>query len=467
MKINSKHLQTYVDQFWDKDILPTLSEYISIPNKSPDFDENWERNGYMDQAVNLVLKWLEKHQIEGWKVSVEKIPAKTPVIFVEIPGETDKNVLMYGHLDKQPEMEGWRPPFEPWKPVLQDGKLYGRGGADDGYAIFSSLCCVKYLKDQKIPCPRVVILIECSEESGSIDLPPYLDLLENRIGTPDSVICLDAGAGDYERFWVTTSLRGILNFNLRVDVLEEGLHSGEASGIVPSSFRIAEMLLSRIQNVETGEVFPKELNTTIPPKRIEQVKAMTQVLGDSIVSKLPFAENTQPVTNDLVELVLNKTWRPTLSYIGLDGVPSSSNAGNVLRPYTALNLSLRLPPSLDHKSAVAFLQKTLTTNVPYNAKVTLHIEGPASGWDSPEISPQMERLLHEASETYFGKPSVYIGLGGTIPFMGMLGKKFPKTQFVITGVLGPNSNAHGPNEFLHIPFVKKLTACMTEILARV
>lgn len=467
MKINSKQTTDYVNSFWDREILPTLQEYVAIPNKSPDYDENWEANGHMDKAVKLVTNWLDTHAIDGWQVSVEKLPKKTPVILVEIPGSIEKTVLMYGHLDKQPEMSGWREPFAPWKPVIQDDKLYGRGGADDGYAIFSSVCALKCLKLQNLSHPRIVILIECSEESGSIDLPPYLDLLENKIGTPDVVVCLDASTGDYERLWMTTSLRGVVNFNLRVDVLNEGIHSGEGSGVVASSFRVLQMLLARIQDLETGTVFPKELNVAIPEKRVEQVQLMTGILGDSIYKKLSYAGNMQPVTHDLKELVLNKTWRPALSYTGIDGVPPCSNSGSVLRPFTSMNLSLRIPPTLPHEQAVEFLTRILTTDVPYNAKVSLRFDGPASGWESPVLSQKLESILDSVSKTYYDRPAGYMGTGGTIPFMAMLGKKFPKTEFVITGVLGPNSNAHGPNEFLHIPYVKKLTACVAEILSEI
>jgi len=372
---------------------------------------------------------------------------------------------VYGHLDKQPEMTGWREGLGPWTPKLEGEKLYGRGGADDGYAVFSALAAVRALQQEKRPHARIAMLIECCEESGSYDLPAYLEALAPRIGAPDLVIGLDSGCGNYEQLWGTTSLRGLVNGVLTVEVLTEGVHSGDASGVVPSSFRIARLLLERIDDAETGIVKHSAFHAQVPPERGEQAKRAAGVLGEEIWRKFPFAGSTRPVSIDLADLVLNRTWRPMLAVTGADGLPPPASAGNVLRPKTALVLSLRLPPTVKAESAARQLQAILETDPPYGAKVKFDYGQAATGWHAPQTAPWLEAALETSSLSHFGKGVMWMGEGGTIPFMAMLGAKFPKAQFLITGVLGPHSNAHGPNEFLHVGYAKKLTSCVADVIA--
>lgn len=462
---NPQKTRAFINRFWDEEIVPTITEYIRIPNKSPHFDPDWEKNGHMEQALRLAVDWLEKHPIPGSKLHVGRLKGRTPLLLLEIPGDSDRTVVMYGHLDKQPEMTGWREGLGPWIPVMENDKLYGRGGADDGYALFASVAAIKALKEQGVPHARIIILIEFSEESGSPDLPFYVDHFSDRIGSPDLVICLDSGAGNYDQLWSTTSLRGMVGGTLRVDVLTEGVHSGDASGIVPSSFRILRQLLTRVENPETGEIIADELSVAIPEERVLQARKAAETLGDQVFSKFPFVDKMQPVTTDRVELVLNRTWRPALAYTGQDGIPPTVSGGNVLRPYTELKLSFRIPPTLPANQARETIRKLLSENPPYGARVTLHAEEAAGGWNAPKLAPWLEDALNRVSETFYGKPALHMGEGGSIPFMGMLGEKYPEAQFVVTGVLGPASNAHGPNEFLHIPFAKRLTCCCAHILA--
>ena len=254
---------------------------------------------------------------------IKKSPGRTPLLLLDIPGTKEGNILMYGHLDKQPEMEGWNDDLGPWNPVIKDEKLYGRGGADDGYALFASIASINALKEQKIDHPRILVLIEFSEESGSPDLPHYMKLCSDIIGSPDLVICLDSGAGDYKRFWTTTSLRGMIGLKMRVDVLKEGVHSGAASGHVPSSFRIARILLSRLEDENTGEILLDELKVDIPEHRIKEAKHLVSILNDEVVSEFPWHNGMKPSTDNNVEGVLRKTWKPALSIIGADGIPST------------------------------------------------------------------------------------------------------------------------------------------------
>ncbi|STY29755.1 succinyl-diaminopimelate desuccinylase [Legionella wadsworthii] len=461
---NPQALYDYVCHQWEKKIIPSLSDYIKIPNKSPHFDPKWQEHGLMDQAVSHIAHWCKTHAPQGMKLEVMRLEGRTPLIFIEVPGEIDETVLLYGHLDKQPEMSGWSDDLHPWKPVLKDGRLYGRGAADDGYSAYASLTAISALQKQHLPIPRCVLIIEACEESGSYDLPYYIELLNERIGKPKLVICLDSGAGNYEQLWMTTSLRGNLVGELSVELIREGVHSGAASGIVADSFRVARQLISRIEDELTGEVKLLDLYCDIPEERRNQAAQCAQVLGDSVYAEFPFYDQVEPVTKDKEQLILNRTWRPALTVTGADGFPTIENAGNVLRPLTALKLSMRLPPLLDPKIAATVMQDALTKNPPYQAKVHFNVGDGSQGWNAPKLAPWLEKAADEASMTYYGKQAAYWGEGGTIPFMGMLGKKFPNAQFMITGVLGPQSNAHGPNEFLHLDMVKKLTACVAYVL---
>ena len=465
--VDAARLSTFVAKAWDEEIVPTLVEYIKIPNKSPSFDPKWQEHGYMDQAVAMFEGWAKKKiaTMPGATLEVVRLPGRTPLILIEVPGEGTETVLLYGHLDKQPEMTGWFEGFGPWIPLMKGDKLYGRGGADDGYAMFGALTAIGALRDQGVKHARCVILIEACEESGSYDLPYYVDHLKDRIGSPALVVCLDSGCGNYDQLWVTTSLRGMIAGELTVRVLEEGVHSGDASGIVPSSFRLMRKLISRLEDEDSGAIKPDALYAQVPPERVAQAKVAAAALGKEVYAKFPFPEGMTPVTDDLTELVLNRTWRPALSTTGMDGFPTPQNAGNVLRPYSTAKLSLRLPPTMDATEAQTIVKTLLEKDPPYGAKVTFTSDKAGTGWNAPKLAPWLEKSLARGSTAAFGAPPAYMGEGGSIPFMAMLGEKFPASQFVVTGVLGPHSNAHGPNEFLHVPTGKKVTAVISYVLA--
>ena len=461
--IDARQAQAFVASEFDESIIPTLVDYIRIPNKSPEFDPDWARNGHMHDAMALIVEWCEAHPPNGMKLEVVELPGRTPLLFIEIPGEVDDTVLLYGHMDKQPEMTGWNEGLGPWTPVLRRERLYGRGGADDGYSTFASLSAIRILQDQGIPHPRCVVIIEGSEESGSPDLPWYIDHLRERIGEPSLVVCLDSGAGNYDQLWCTTSLRGMVAGNLHVDVIGEGVHSGDAGGIVPSSFRVLRMLLSRLENETDGAILPDWLHAEIPMQRVQQARAAAAVIGDRVWARFPWHEGVRPMADDLVDLVLNRTWRPALAVTGAGGLPDIGNAGNVMRPGTSVRLSLRLPPGISGDAAAARLTDLLTRDPPHGARVRFKAQG-NDGWNAPPLAAWLEAALLESSQTYFDRPAMYMGEGGTIPFMAMLGAEFPGAQFLVTGVLGPESNAHGPNEFLHIPTAQKLTCCVAETI---
>jgi len=485
-KDEAEALGRYADRIWDDEIVPQITRYIEVPAKSPMFDAEWQQHGFIDQVVRDAAAWVERQQVAGLKLEVIRLAGRTPVIFFEVPATKPggnaadaETICLYGHLDKQPEFSGWKNGFGPWTPRYENGLLYGRGGADDGYAIYAAVTAIKALDLQGIARPRCVGLIETCEESGSPDLPVYVDALRERLGRIGLVVCLDSGAGNYDQLWLTTSLRGNVTGTLKVEILTEGVHSGDASGLVPSSFRILRQVLDRLEDSKTGRLLPESLHCAIPPERVEQARATAQILGDEVWKRFPWACGadggaTLPTTTDPVEALVNRTWKPTLSVTGVDGIAALKDAGNVLRPYTAFKLSLRTPPLVDGNVAAQTLKALLEDNAPYNAKVTFHTDSRpgaedvatgATGWNAPALSPWLDDALHAASRAQFGAPCGYIGQGGTIPLMSMLQQSFPKAQMMVCGVLGPKSNAHGPNEFLHVPYGKKLTAAVAQVMA--
>lgn len=465
--MEASQTRQFVNRIWDEEIIPQLKDYIAIPNRSPLFDPDWATNGYMEQAVNLMCAWARQKlkALPDATLEVVRLPDRTPLIYMDIPGKVDETVVLYGHLDKQPDMTGWDDGLGPNNPVLRGDKLYGRGGADDGYAMFASITSILALHAQDIPHARCVILIEACEESGSYDLPHYVSHLADKIGSPSLVVCLDSGCANYDQLWLTTSLRGMLTGALTVEVLREGVHSGDASGVVPDSFRLLRRILSRLEDEHSGAIKLDALQVTVPSQRMQQAQQCADILGDAVYTKFPFIDGMLPSTDDPVELILNRTWRPQLTVTGMDGFPAIQDAGNVLRPRTACKISLRLPPTLDAEQAAEIVSDALCAEPPYGAKVTVKWDEPGPGWHAPPLESWLANAVDEASATYFGQPCAYMGEGGSIPFMGMLGAKFPSAQFLITGVLGPHSNAHGPNEFLHIPTGKRLTMVVAHVLA--
>jgi acetylornithine deacetylase/succinyl-diaminopimelate desuccinylase-like protein len=475
-------LAGFAARIWDDEIVPALTNYIAIPAKSPMFDVDWAANGYIERVVTDAARWVESKQLAGLRLEIVRIEGRTPVIFFEVPATRAggnaadaPTVCLYGHLDKQPEFNGWRSDLGPWTPKYLDGLLYGRGGADDGYAVYASIAAILALDKQGIPRPRCVGIIERCEESGSFDLPAYIDVLKPRLGNVGLVVCLDSGAGNYDQLWLTTSLRGMVSGVLKVEILTEGVHSGDSSGLVPSSFRILRQVLDRLEDSKTGRLLPESFHCEIPADRIAQARATAEILGDEVWKRFPWACGadggaTLPTTTDPLQALLNRTWKPTLSVTGADGFPELKNAGNVLRPYTAFKLSLRLPPLVEGNVAAAQLKTLLEDNAPYNARVTFTADGRAgahgaTGWNAPGLAPWLEDALNAASHAHHGAPCGTIGQGGTIPLMSMLQQGFPAAQMMVCGVLGPKSNAHGPNEFLHVPYAKKLTAAVAQVMA--
>lgn len=460
-----------VNRTWDQDVLPSLSDLVKIPAVSVMFDADWASSGHLDAAAEHVRAWLAARDLPGATVEILRLPGRTPVVLMDVPASEGMpadggTVLLYGHLDKQPPVGGWSEGLGPWTPVIRGDRLYGRGAADDGYSGYAASTAIEALRAAGGKHARCLVLLETSEESGSPDLPAYLEAYRDRLGAISLVVCLDSGGQDYERLWLTTSLRGLCSVTVTVTVLESGQHSGSASGVVPSSFRVLRQLLERIEDSKTGEILLPELHGDIPAERAGEMKALADLAPGAAAAAFPLVEGMSPVSTDDFELMANNAWRPTLSIIGGAGLLLPEDAGNVLRPFTTLTLSFRLPPLTDQDAALAAVERALTTDVPYGAKVTLSRQETGPGWNAPPTAAWLHDALETVSTTVFdGSQCLTMGLGGSIPFMGSLGEAYPEAQFMVTGALSNDSNPHVPDEWLHIPQAKRVTESVALVLA--
>ena len=460
---------TSVVRRWPGEVLPLLTRYARIPNLSPAFDPAWETTGHMEHAVELLAEWATARSIPGMTVEVVRLPGCTPTLLVDVPSThpgATSSVLIYGHYDKQPPFDGWTEGRGPWIPLVEDDRLYARGVADDGYALPSALLAIEAVEMAGGTHGRCTILVEGSEESGSPHLPEVLDHLSGRIGAPDLVVALDSGCPTYDRLWITTSLRGAIVGTLTVSVLEHGVHSGSAGAVVPSSFRLARLLLDRIEDVSTGALLLPELRTDPPASAPAQAAALAVA-----VTGLGEGNTSFPIVSGLVlegagpaEQALRIAWSGSVAVVGADGLPPTETAGSVLRPFTRLKLAIRIPPNCDTVAAEAAIERALTTDPPNGATVTWSLGQAAGGWVAPELTPWIQTALDEASDRCFGNPSAKLGEGGTIPFLGWLAARFPDAHLLATGVLGPGSNAHGPDESLHLPTAARVTASMAILI---
>ncbi|HEY1824619.1 MAG TPA: M20/M25/M40 family metallo-hydrolase [Acidimicrobiales bacterium] len=447
--------------------LPTLERFATIPSLSPNFDAQWAQDGYLVQAAELLADWTRERQLAQVDIEIRELEGRTPMLVVTVPstaGETG-TVILYGHLDKQPPLGNWSEGLAPYTPVRRGDRLYARGVADDGYACFAALTAIEAMEVNGLPHGRCVVLIEASEESGSLDLEAYLDDLAEHLGDVELLICLDSGALSYDRLWVTSSLRGVVNLELTVGVLEDGRHSGSASGIVPSSFRILRQLLDRLEDATTGEILIKELYAEIPDSHVRAARDIAGEFGDLFAEEFPTLPGLELMGDSAEERILRRNWYPTLSVIGMGGIPSPDIAGNVLRPFTTATLSFRLPPTVDAFAVAPIISQVLTSDVPSHATVKVTNVQPGNGWVSPELAPWLAPALEQASQDYYGRSVGFTGEGGSIPFLGSLALRYPGVQFVATGVDGPESNAHAIDEMLDLPMAVGVTNMVVTVLA--
>eukprot|EP00933_Yihiella_yeosuensis_P034893 TRINITY_DN28397_c0_g1_i1.p1 TRINITY_DN28397_c0_g1~~TRINITY_DN28397_c0_g1_i1.p1 ORF type:complete len:537 (-),score=103.45 TRINITY_DN28397_c0_g1_i1:359-1918(-) len=450
--------------------LSALQELVRIPNTTVRTDLEWETNGLLDKATKHVADWFESQNIKGCKVEIFKDPGYIPFLYIEIAATPNSpkaasTFLMYGHIDKQPHGDGWDPDIAPTGAVVRDGKLYGRGAVDDGYHPFCYGIAIKALQRQGKAHPRMVILSECSEESGSMHLGHYVEKLAPRIGTPSACFCCDAGGDDYETLWVTTSLRGTIRASVNISMLKTGQHSGVFGGAFPDPFRVARMLLARIEDPNTGKILVPECHTKIPIERQSEMKALAISHGFLPGIKDQLVEGAKPQTEDAFEMRVNSAWAPCMAVCGIDGLPSVAMASPVIHPSVRMMVVIRIPPLVEADVAVKAVKEALESNPPYGAKVEATVTG-YNGWNAPDLKPNLKEACERACKTYWsGKGIANQCGGGGIPLMNMLSDMFPESSILCTGALGPGGNMHGPNEFLHLEHVQKLTASLAMTMA--
>ena len=463
-------ISRFISDFWDKNALPSLMDFIRIPAKSTAFDPDWEEHGLLRQTCEHVSNWIQKN-IPDAQCEILQEKGKTPCLFVEILSKNenmnDTTVAFYGHFDRQPEASGWFDGLGPWEPAIRNGKLYGRGASDDGYSVYMMISAIMALRHHNIDHPRCVGIFETQEESGSKDLPYYLKTLKNRFKNPTSLFVLDSHCGDYDRVWLSASLRGVLSGVLTVNTLDYGVHSGTYSGMVPDAFGIAQSLVARLHDPVTGEIKIDACHTTIPEIRRQQLIEASYVLGDLVWNHSPLLAGVTTKKTDNADIMLNMTWKPALTVIGMEGLPTIANASNVVTKGVKLALSMRIPPNIDTNKATQVIEKILTSDVPYGAHVQWSDVNVLPGWAMTAENPQNEQLIDQASQKVFGKKAVFTGQGGSISFIGDFEATFPETTIVLTGVLGPESNAHAPNESMDIEYTKQLTEVVSEYLKSV
>lgn len=453
-----------IEEAWRGDALEALADFVRLPALSPDFDAQWEQNGVLLRALEDAARWGKTHFPDGI-FEILSHPGVTPVLWVAIPGtRPGRPALFYGHFDKQPEAGTWSEGLAPFEPVLRDGRLYGRGTADDGYSFYAALTAARAMDEAGRTRPRIMGIFETREESGSGDLPHYLPEIAARTGRPSVLTVLDLGVQDKTRLWRTQSLRGVVTFTLRVDVLESGVHSGVTSGIVPSSFAVMRTLLDRLEDPATGQVKVRSMHVPEPVRHMPALRRLAELSGDALWRRFPWAGDTEPRSFDPLELLLKNGWQPTLSILGAEGLPPVREAGALLRASTTLKLSFRIPPGADAEAAAREAVELVTTNVPSKARVTVSNLHAESGFEAPAGADWLDAAWARASEELFGASAEELFDGATIGILPKFVDAFGPCPFLCTGVLGTEDNAHAPDESVSLTYLTKLTCAVAAML---
>eukprot|EP01134_Creolimax_fragrantissima_P007648 CFRG7648T1 len=459
--------QAFVDKHFQEKFVDTLSGFIKIPNCTPAFDADYLTNGHIQTAIKYILDFTDSLKIPGLTHSVYDDESRPPMVCIVYPGEVKQNVMIYGHLDKQPFMEGrWSEGLDALTPVIRDNKLYGRGSADDGYSVLAALLSIQAAREQGVPLPRICILLETEEESGSENLLYLMEQaqVKEALGKPDICICLDSETADYDKIWVTSSLRGLAACNLKIEVMESGQHSGLAGGIVPETFTIARQLLDRLEDSTTGVVVD-EFNSQPDDKKRNEAKEVAEYHGSSLFTNFKLLEGVSAMSeHDLAQMYLQNVWYASLSVTGGCGLPDVSDAGNVLRPWTQLRVGIRLPPNVNGHDAAKKLEEVLTKDPPYGCKISVTGLQGGNGFCTKPFPIYLNDSIRDASMAFFGQAHSSFGIGGSIPFLSELGQKYPEAQIIPMGAMGPDCNAHNPDESIDLPYAKKFVCFLSHLL---
>lgn len=468
--VTTADLSEHVRIGWTGEHLAALSAFVAIPSVSPAFDSAWERSGALAAAVDLVADWFtDRTALPGVRAHRLRINGRTPLLIVDIPAfdpdQADgphRTVLAYGHLDVQPAGGGWTV-TDPFRPVVRESRLYGRGAGDDKYVPLAVVAALEALRAANQAHPQVILLLETSEESSSVDLPAHLAAHGGLLGQPDLIVCLDTFVPDTSRLWHSTSMRGIVVADLSVAVAREGLHSGLVGGVVPSSFRLLRALLDRIENSSTGACLLPSLHADVPAGHCDALRRQAE-RSRPPASGLPLLPGVRPLSGDPLAQLLAQSWEPSVAYVGMDGMPATGAAGSVLRASTTVRLSIRLPPTVRAIDAVAALRATLEADPPAGATVRLDVHGAEDGW-STTVPEGLGVLLDEAGVAGYGARAAECGGGATIPPLGILARRFPEAAIVPLGLVTPSCNPHGPDEHIDLDSAERLTIALATLLA--
>ena len=471
--MDTNSLKKYIEKQFTLNVLPNLMNFIRIPNLSPLFDPNWNKNGLLLKAANLIVSYAKSLNIKNAEINLLQDSPYTPLIFIDIPASRqndERTVLFYAHYDKQPYGTGWDEDKSPTNPVIIDGHLYGRGSADDGYASFSILTAIKTCQEYNCPMPRICCIFEGAEESRDVDLKYYFNKLMPVLGQNIiAFIPLDAGCSDYNRLWMTNSLRGYFDFDVNIETLQQESHYGpEASGIIAENLFLVRKLYDGIIDSTNGEFKLEEFKVDQIPSIIEeQMQKEIEVVGEDYIKNIPLYDGVSPLKNDVRELMINNRWKPTCNILGMDNCPKMEDRGFGVNPSIKVHFSMRVPPLINKDKAIDALKIALTSNTFFGAKVSLGYYEFGEGTVLANMTNRTKNVLNKASLEFFGNEMIFNGGGGSIPFITYFKSFYPNTDIICTGVLGADSHEHGPNENLNIEACKKMICVLCYFLSEI
>ena len=471
--MDKKSFEKYIEKMFTYNLLPTLIDFIRIPNLSPAYDYNWNTNGLLLKAANLIISYAKSLDIKNANINLIQDKGRTPLIFIDISAtriNDTRTVLLYAHFDKQPYGEGWDEDKFPTNPVIINGRLYGRGSADDGYASFSILTAIKACQDHNCPLPRICLIFEGAEESTDEDLTYYFDKLLPVIGNNViAFIPLDSGGPSYDRLWINNSLRGIVKFDINIQSLDLDCNFGpEASGRVAENLFLLRKVLDGVMDSTTGEILIDELFVKEIPKSIEEeMDKEIEIVGDTFFDTIPLYDGVKPLKTDVKEAIINYRWKPSCSILGIDNCPKIEENGFGVSKSIKVRVGIRLPPGVDYKVAIEALKKTISQNIYFGAKIELVYASGSNGWHLSNFSSRTKNIFNKASLEYFGNEIVLRGGGGSIPFISYFQTKYPNADVICTGISGSDSNEHGPNENLNIEACKKMILILCYFLSEI
>ena len=471
--METKSLKKYVEKQFTTNVLPNLMNFIRIPNLSPFFDPNWDTNGLLLKAANLIVSYANSLNIKNAEINLLQDSPYTPLIFIDVPASRpndQRTVLFYAHYDKQPHGKGWDEDKSPVDPVIIDGRLYGRGSSDDGYALFSILTVIKACQDYNCPLPRICCIFEGAEESRDTDLKYYFNKLMPVLGQNIvAFIPLDSGCSDYNRLWITNSLRGYMDFDINITTLERESHYGpEASGVIAENLFLLRKIYDGIIDSTNGEFKLEEFKVNEIPQIIqEQMDKEVEVFGDEFIKTIPLYDGVSPLKNDVKELMINNRWKPTINILGVDNCPKKEEGGFGIYPSIKVHLSIRVPPLVDKDKAIESLKNALSANTYFGAQVSLGYYEFGEGAVMGNMANRTIKILNTASKEFFGNESIFSGGGGSIPFITYFQSFYPNADILCTGILGADSHEHGPNENLNIDACKKMICVLCYFLSEI